>query len=634
MTNVKSTKRSLLSSVVALILCFAMLLGTTYAWFTDEVKSKNHIIKSGNLDIELYHSDDTVTGEQVTEQTTLFDDIALWEPGAVVYETFDIKNEGDLALKYQLSVNVNEVIKDNVNLSQNAEKRTLADVLMVGVIENGATSTDRKALVNEVGSWSSLATFTLPGELQPRQEADTDAEGKEVYPTDTYTVVIYWMPTANDNAYKALQLDIGVTLLATQLSTEAEKDSFDEKYDKDAWVDGMKIFSATDLQAAINAGETDLKLMADITTDEPIVIPASATTFAMRAVPTVVTIDLNGKTITGTVGVDSEGNRVHTLVNYGNLVLKNGTIKSAGVNGGSAICNEAGATLTIDETVTVLGAPKAAGSWPSYGINNYGYMTVDGTTIKTYHGGIATNDGAETVINDANIDVGQGTATAITSYTLYTQGTGKLTVNGGIFANTATDANGTGGAIANAAGENAIVITGGDFSGGCGLYGNYVISGGVFDRDVEKFITDDVKVFELNGKYYVLGDDEYITLESLQAAIDAATEAGEYTFILGADIAGDLKITQKNDVKIIIDGNDKTFNGVMTVFGNGRKATAALTIKNIDFVDATGASSCIVSPDRKVNNAYSYSSNVTVENCTFTDPDGVVNCAAVRHEDG
>ena len=88
-------------------------------------------------------------------------------------------------------------------------------------------------------------------------------------------------------------------------------------------------------------------------------------------------------------------------------------------------------------------------------------------------------------------------------------------------------------------------------------------------------------------------------------------------------------------MNIIINGNNKKFTGVMTTFGNGRQSYAeTLTIKNISFVAANGAGSCIVSPDRTVNNLYSYSHNVTVEACTFTDPDGVVNCAAIRHEDG
>ena len=53
MTNRKSTRRALTLSVISLLLCVAMLVGTTYAWFTDSVTSSNNIIKSGNLDIEL-----------------------------------------------------------------------------------------------------------------------------------------------------------------------------------------------------------------------------------------------------------------------------------------------------------------------------------------------------------------------------------------------------------------------------------------------------------------------------------------------------------------------------------------------------------------------------------------------------
>ena len=95
MTNAKTTKRALLSSIVSLILCFTMLLSTTYAWFTDTVTSANNIITAGNLDIELYHTNDDDEGEKVNEGTILFDDVKLWEPGAVVYETFKIVNEGN-----------------------------------------------------------------------------------------------------------------------------------------------------------------------------------------------------------------------------------------------------------------------------------------------------------------------------------------------------------------------------------------------------------------------------------------------------------------------------------------------------------------------------------------------------------
>lgn len=125
---------------------------------------------------------------------------------------------------------------------------------------------------------------------------------------------------------------------------------------------------------------------------------------------------------------------------------------------------------------------------------------------------------------------------------------------------------------------------------------------------------------------------EVANADQLQAAIDNATNGDVIAFT--ADISGDVQVTQKDNVNFTIDGKGRYLNGVMTVFGNGRKLTAGLTVKNINFVAAEGASSCIVSPDRTVNNLYSYSTNVTVEGCTFTDYDGVVDCAAIRHEDG
>ena len=97
----KTTKRALFSSVVALILCFSMLVGTTFAWFTDEVKSGTNQIVAGNLDVNLYHSDDNVKNEPVTVETKLFDDVNpnLWEPGALAYEILTVKDSAERTAK-------------------------------------------------------------------------------------------------------------------------------------------------------------------------------------------------------------------------------------------------------------------------------------------------------------------------------------------------------------------------------------------------------------------------------------------------------------------------------------------------------------------------------------------------------
>ena len=136
-------KNQFLYSVLSLLLCVAMLMGTTYAWFTDSVESGLNTIAAGNLDVELYHSNAAVQNEKVDASTELFMDLngkdILWEPGVVSYENLRVVNEGDLALAYQLALNTaNEnYIVDPATGAQYG----LSQVLQVGVVEGGTDST-------------------------------------------------------------------------------------------------------------------------------------------------------------------------------------------------------------------------------------------------------------------------------------------------------------------------------------------------------------------------------------------------------------------------------------------------------------------------------------------------------------
>jgi predicted ribosomally synthesized peptide with SipW-like signal peptide len=75
MTNFVTTKRALLTSVLSLVLCFAMLLGTTFAWFTDTVTSSGNVIQVGDLDVELYQH--TSATEKVKSLTAISPSLAL-----------------------------------------------------------------------------------------------------------------------------------------------------------------------------------------------------------------------------------------------------------------------------------------------------------------------------------------------------------------------------------------------------------------------------------------------------------------------------------------------------------------------------------------------------------------------------
>ena len=220
MTKSKSTKHALLCSVLATVLCAAMLVGTTFAWFTDSVTSGRNRIAAGNLDVELYHGDaldETVNG--ATDLFTNADGSAiLWEPGAIAYENFKVANEGSLALKYQLSMNIVDY--------NTVDGKSLADVLKVAVLE-GETFTGDRTAAQALTFDSTLSDFVKEGNLAAEAE-------------DTYAVVIYWEPGANDNDYnlnngktssdgEPLYIDLGITLTATQDTVES--DSFDNQYD-------------------------------------------------------------------------------------------------------------------------------------------------------------------------------------------------------------------------------------------------------------------------------------------------------------------------------------------------------------------------------------------------------------------
>ena len=102
----RNTKSALISSVLALFLCFPMLLGTTFAWFTDSVTSANNIIKSGNLDITLEYFDIEADAWKDVKDSADILTGDLWEPGYTDVAYLRIKNNGSLALKYALSVNI------------------------------------------------------------------------------------------------------------------------------------------------------------------------------------------------------------------------------------------------------------------------------------------------------------------------------------------------------------------------------------------------------------------------------------------------------------------------------------------------------------------------------------------------
>ena len=245
-----TTKRSLLVSVLALVMCVAMLVGTTFAWFTDSASTSVNKIEAGKLDIDVYYAD-TADGGVGSNWTKLDNNSAplsflrkngknlvqdkniLWEPNCTYsLPALKIVNSGNLALKYRITI----------------------------------TGIRGDAKLNEVIDWTfgglELVDGAAVGALLPKAESNV------------ITVKGHMDPNAG-NEYQGLTIEgIGITVYATQDTVEF--DSINNTYDAAApWVGGyddeglaanadaeaktLKIESAEQLASfakAVNGGDT------------------------------------------------------------------------------------------------------------------------------------------------------------------------------------------------------------------------------------------------------------------------------------------------------------------------------------------------------------------------------------------
>ena len=224
----KSSKRALLLSALAIVLCIAMLIGTTYAWFTDTASTAVNKIQSGNLGVQLEYSKDFSEWKNVTEVTKLFEDSTVWEPGRTEIVYLRVKNAGTLALKYTLGI-YNLYNSTGKNVLGN--KYRLSDYVKLGAVEADAAYADRAAAINAVDADAKLISDI----------DNSGMAGASLEPNDTkiYALVLY-MPTEvgneanpkNKDPYWAAKMSFGISVSATQAMSES--DSFDNTYDEDA----------------------------------------------------------------------------------------------------------------------------------------------------------------------------------------------------------------------------------------------------------------------------------------------------------------------------------------------------------------------------------------------------------------
>ena len=192
MTNRKSTKRALLGSIMAMVLCLAMLVGATFAWFTDTASTGVNKIQAGNLDValEMQNADGNwvpAEGKTLDFVKAAAGEQVLWEPGCTyTLPELRVVNNGNLALKYKVIITG---INGSAKLNE-AIEWTIGDVAM---------GTEQHLAAGESNA------FTIKGHMK-------ESAGNE------------YMNESIDG--------IAITVVATQDTVES--DSFDKDYDADA----------------------------------------------------------------------------------------------------------------------------------------------------------------------------------------------------------------------------------------------------------------------------------------------------------------------------------------------------------------------------------------------------------------
>ena len=215
MTNGKSLKRALLSSAFSLIICVAMLIGTTFAWFTDTASTAVNKIQAGNLKVDIVDQNgNSLNGKSLSFRNVNNKTDILWEPGARFnLDSFKIVNKGNLALKYKV---------------------------IISGINGSAKLLEAIDFTVKIGDAAEAALADWEGVLLPEAAAATDT--MPVKETKLITISGKMREDAG-NEYQGLSIGgIGITVLATQYTYE--NDSIGNTYDREAAYKGTQEFTS------------------------------------------------------------------------------------------------------------------------------------------------------------------------------------------------------------------------------------------------------------------------------------------------------------------------------------------------------------------------------------------------------
>lgn len=354
----RSTLKALISSVTILAICLTMLIGTTFAWFTDSVTSAGNKIVSGNLDVDLVDETGTsLVGDILLFRNANGETDILWEPG-VTFRTqgFRVKNFGSLALKYRMSIN---------GIDGDEE---LLDVITFSIVKADGTEVDIENFEEVLATTDPMSeVYYLQGKMDP--SANNDYQDKKLE-------------------------GVSITVIAAQAM--AEYDSFDDTYDAGATYPStgtttppqtptFTVATATQLQAAMTPSVANGEIVVNLAGDIEL---ASGETWT----------PLNLDSYTGVSRIIFNGNG-HTIKGLNNALLSNAIFGNTRVE-----IND----LTLDSS-SVNQSGSYAGAFVNYADNaisvtlNNCHLVNATVTGTNYSGGLIGYVSGDTTITNCSV---------------------------------------------------------------------------------------------------------------------------------------------------------------------------------------------------------------------------------------
>ena len=429
-----------------------MLLGTTFAWFTDSETNSGNVIKSGTLNVEAYWALCTDNPASATwnnlegENASPVYNYDKWEPGYVSARHFKIANEGSLAFKYKLVIVPNGAVS------------ALAEVIDVYYVNPAVQLSDRANLS------SNLLVGTLADLIA---DPDGAAYGKLLSgESETATVVFKMRESAGNDYY---DMSIGSTfdikVIATQYAYES--DDLDTDYDAGASLDDAVLVHGGVINVQENV-EKELVIYKDAQVTINMNDKALNNTITNNG-----TVSVNG----GEINVESN----NAIYNEGSAELKDVTLNMTN-NTGYITNSRTEDSVTIYENVTATSSGGGVNVWEGEAVFKSGTITTNSTSTNARHMFYVAN-GATLTIEDGEFFFNPTNLTRKGSY-ICADKNATVIVKGGVFHKPSTR-------TAPIQALNNSTVT---------------IYGGKFQFDPSAFVADGYKAVKENGWWTVTAE--------------------------------------------------------------------------------------------------------------------------------